>query len=84
MSRDGKFNWHKSVNGNLWWLRPAFGGLAVGLTHKERSGDDVHKWRVATWQPLEKIITHLPAELTTDEALDAARLLILLSLKEKE
>ena len=79
-----EFNWHKSDNGNLWWLRPSPGGLSVGLTHRERNGDHEHKWRVATWQPIEKIIAHLPAELTTDEALDAARLLILLSLKEKE
>jgi hypothetical protein len=79
-----EYTWYESANGNLWWLRPSSGGLSVGLMDKERMGDDIHKWRVAAWQPSEKIIAHLPAELTTDEALDAAKMLILLSLKQTE
>ena len=39
-------------------------------------------YAVSVWIPREKLITRLPADLTMDEARDAAKVLIVLSLKE--
>ena len=44
--------------------------------------DDYGTYAVSVWIPREVLITHLPADLTMDEARDAAKVLILLRLKE--
>jgi hypothetical protein len=68
--------WHSSIS-RLHWLRQSKGATADGLL--ERRPDS---WYVATWGPREKEIARLPGDMPEDEAKAAAKLLILLSLKE--
>lgn len=82
-----EFTWRKNPSAPLWWLTPKFGPLSVGLMHRDAPSEsrrpEVYDWRVALWVPKELFIAYLPADMPEAEALDAAKTLILLSLKER-
>ena len=78
----------RSAASSIYWLRPQ-GDIfdsAIGLVHKLNAlhGGDPDDWYVATWMPQEKQVAILSKDLPEDEALAMAKMLILLSLKQKE
>ena len=80
-------NWHgPSSMTALNWLydgdRP-LGHIYAVRAHKHSKDKFRHEaYAVSVWIPREVVITHLPADLTMDEAKDAAKVLIVLRLKE--
>ena len=74
-----EYKWYRGST-TLRWLKLSERGIPAGLV--QRAGHNDQRWYVATWMPKEKGIAHLPAELTVDEAMEAAKMLILLSLKQ--
>jgi hypothetical protein len=80
-----------------WWKAPTdesalnwlySGDQPLGLMHKMRAHRHFKNealdgaYAVSVWIPREVLITNLPADLTMDEAKDAAKVLIVLRLKE--
>lgn len=74
-----EFMWRTDPSATVWWLKPNNGPQPVGIMHSTVEG-----WRVALWVPKEKFIANLPADMPKAEALEAAKMLILLSLKESD
>lgn len=83
-----EYAWRQHPESTIWWLKPNIGPLSVGLMHRdappESRNPNVYQWRVARWVPIEAFIAYLPADMPEAEALEAAKLLILLSLKESQ
>ena len=83
-----EYAWEQRPGSALWWLREPFALMSAGFMHRnappESRNLEVYEWHVVLWVPTEKFIAYLPADMPEAEALDAAKTLILLSLKEKE
>jgi hypothetical protein len=71
--------WYRNSDSGIYWLRASENSIAEGLLERRRDS-----WYVATWNPNEKAIARLPGDMPEDEAKAAAKLLILLSLKEAD
>jgi hypothetical protein len=67
-------NWLYNGNQPLGHMHP------VGMGFKDESFHGTYA--VSVWIPREVLIARLPADLTMDEARDAAKVLIVLRLKE--
>lgn len=86
--------WVQNHASKIWWLRKSFAPTSVGLMHRNSPSEsrnpdvyecpDVYEWRVAKWVPTETFIAYLPADMPEAEALETAKMLILLSLKESQ
>jgi len=80
-----EFKWDQNPLSKIWWLQQAPAHKSIGLVHRnsptEWCNQDVYDWRVASWLPKESFIANLPAGMPETEALEAAKLLILLRLK---
>jgi hypothetical protein len=73
----GDLYWYRNPDSGIYWLRASENSIGEGIMQRLRS-----TWYVATWNPKEKEIARLPGDMPEDEAKAAAKLLILLSLKE--
>jgi hypothetical protein len=77
-------HWHAPFSMNsLNWLYNGdqpLGHMHTVRVHKDE--DDHGTYAVSVWIPREALIAFLPADLTVDEARDAAKVLIVLRLKE--
>jgi hypothetical protein len=86
-----EYAWRQHPESTIWWLKPnrrTHGWLSVGLMHRDAPSEsrnpNVYQWRVARWVPIEAFIAYLPNDMPEAEALDVAKMLILLSLKENQ
>lgn len=80
-------HWHAPVSMNsLNWLYRGeipLGHAYKAKAHRHFKDEAIHgTYAVSVWIPREELIARLPADLTADEALDAAKVLIVLRLKE--
>jgi hypothetical protein len=59
------------------------GHVYKAKAHRLYKDEAIHgTYAVSVWHPREELIARLPADLTVDEARDAAKVLIVLRLKE--
>jgi hypothetical protein len=76
---------HASMN-SLNWLYDGdkpLGHVYKAKAHRHFKDEALHgTYAVSVWIPREALIARLPADLTVDEARDAAKVLIVLRLKE--
>jgi hypothetical protein len=80
-------HWHAPFSMNsLNWLYSGdkpLGHVYKAKAHRHFKDEAIHgMYAVSVWIPREALIARLPADLSVDEALDAAKVLIVLRLKE--
>lgn len=76
------FEWRKKKHSSIWWLRDPKNMFAtsVGLVSPSQIEP---LWHVAVWIPREEVLVKLPRDTPMDDVLGTAKVLILLTLKQR-
>jgi hypothetical protein len=79
------FEWRKKEHSTVWWLRDPKDMFSqpLGLVAPAFGNNGEEVWEVAVWIPTEERITTIPRDTPFVEVLDTAKMLILLTLKQR-
>lgn len=80
-----EYEWYRAKGSEIHWLRRAeeMNGRSYGLVCPFIADDRKLVWEIGVWIPREETITTMTHDTPVDEVLGTAKMLILLTLKQR-